>query len=153
MQDAIGISTAPEEYQRRQDQAVEGLPGVSSIIDDILVYGEGDTEEEPVQDHDKKLKALMERWRERGLVLNKDKRRLREKDVRFIGHLITAGGLKPDPEKVKAVNDMPNPTNVAVVRRFLGFMNYLIITEPKWPLWASEKTHIDRCCLELARDS
>ncbi|XP_062572691.1 uncharacterized protein K02A2.6-like [Saccostrea cucullata] len=33
----FGISTAPEEYQRRQDQAVEGLPGVLSIADDISV--------------------------------------------------------------------------------------------------------------------
>jgi hypothetical protein len=41
----FGISSAPEEYQRRQDQTVEGLPGVHSIIDDILIYGEGDTEE------------------------------------------------------------------------------------------------------------
>jgi hypothetical protein len=38
----FGISSAPEEYQRRQDQTVEGLPGVRSIIDDILIYGEGD---------------------------------------------------------------------------------------------------------------
>jgi hypothetical protein len=34
----FGISSAPEEYQRRQDQTVEGLPGVHSIIDDILIY-------------------------------------------------------------------------------------------------------------------
>ena len=33
--------------------------------------------------------------------------------------------MKPDPEKVKAVNEMPNPTDVAGVRRFLGFVNYL----------------------------
>jgi hypothetical protein len=33
----FGISSAPEEYQRRQDQTVEGLPGVRSIIDDILI--------------------------------------------------------------------------------------------------------------------
>jgi hypothetical protein len=46
----FGISSAPEEYQRRQDQTVEGLPGVRSIIDDILIYGEGDTEEEAIAD-------------------------------------------------------------------------------------------------------
>ena len=57
----FGISSAPEEYQRRQDQTVEGLPGVRSIIDDILIYGEGDTEEEAIADHDVKFRALMER--------------------------------------------------------------------------------------------
>ena len=58
-------------------------------------------------------------------MLNKDKLRLRETEVRFVGHLITKDGLKPDPEKVKAVNEMPNPTDVAGVRRFLGFVNFL----------------------------
>jgi hypothetical protein len=51
--------------QRRQDQTVEGLPGVHSIIDDILIYGEGDTEEEAIADHDVKFRALMERCKER----------------------------------------------------------------------------------------
>jgi hypothetical protein len=114
-----GIST-PSRYQ-----AVEGLPGMLSIADDILVYGEGDTEEDAIHDHDQKLTALMKRCRERRLLLNKDKLRLREKEVRFGGHLIMADGLKPDPEKVKAVNEMPNPSDVTGVRRFLRFVNYL----------------------------
>lgn len=46
-------------------------------------------------------------------------------EVKFIGHTITAEGLKPDPEKVKAVLDLPNPTDVAGVRRFIGFVTYL----------------------------
>ena len=83
----FGLCTAPEEYQRRQDQAVEGLSGIHSVADDILVYGEGDTEEEAMIDHDRKLRALMDRCRERGLVLNKDKLRLRQKEVRFIGYI------------------------------------------------------------------
>ncbi|CAC5408070.1 unnamed protein product [Mytilus coruscus] len=58
----FGLSSAPEEYQRRQDQTVEGLPGVRSIVDDILIYGEGDTEEEAIDDHDRKFRALMERF-------------------------------------------------------------------------------------------
>jgi hypothetical protein len=47
--------------------------GVRSIIDDILIYGEGDTEEEAIADHDVKFRALMERCKERNLKLNKDK--------------------------------------------------------------------------------
>jgi hypothetical protein len=40
-----GITSAPEEYQRRQYQAIKDLPGVKRIIDDILIYGEGTTED------------------------------------------------------------------------------------------------------------
>ena len=120
----FGISSAPEEYQRRQDQTVEGLPGVRSIIDDILIYGEGDTEEEAITDHDVKFRTLMERCKERNLKLNKDKLSLKMKEVKFIGHLITSKGLKPDPEKVGAILDMPKPTNVSGVRRIIGFVTY-----------------------------
>ena len=118
----FGISSAPEEYQRRQDQTVEGLPGVRSIIDDILIYGEGDTEEEAIADHDVKFRALMERCKERNLKLNKDKLSLKMKEVNFIGHLITSKGLNPDPEKVRAILDMPKPANVSGVRRIIGFV-------------------------------
>ena len=127
----FGISSAPEEYQRRQDQTVEGLRGVRSIIDDILIYGEGDTEEEAIADHDVKFRALMERCKERNLKLNKDKLSLKMKEVKFIGHLITSKGLKPDPEKVRAILDMPKPTNVSGVRRILGFVTYLSKFSPK----------------------
>ena len=127
----FGISSAPEEYQRRQDQTVEGLPGVRSIIDDILIYSEGDTEEEAIADHDVKFRALMERCKERNLKLNKDKLSLKMKEVKIIGHLITSKGLKPDPEKARAILDMPKPANVSGVRRIIGFVTYLSTFLPK----------------------
>ena len=55
-----GISTASEEFQRRHDEDVEGLPGVLSVVGDIIVYGEGDTEDEAIRDHDIKCRSLME---------------------------------------------------------------------------------------------
>ena len=61
---------------------------------------------------------MMDRCREQGLVLNKYKPRLRQKEVRFIGHLVTSEGLKPDQEKVKTVEEMPNLEDVSGVRRF-----------------------------------
>ncbi|XP_063441937.1 uncharacterized protein K02A2.6-like [Mytilus trossulus] len=127
----FGLSSAPEEYQRRQDQTVEGLPGVRSIVDDILIYGEGDTEEEAIDDHDRKFRALMERCRERNSKLNKEKFKLKLKEVRFIGHLVTSEGLKPDPENIRAVIDMPKPTDVSGVRRILGIVTYLSKFLPK----------------------
>uniref|UniRef100_A0A803JLC0 Gypsy retrotransposon integrase-like protein 1 n=1 Tax=Xenopus tropicalis TaxID=8364 RepID=A0A803JLC0_XENTR len=121
----FGIATAPEEYQRRQHEAVEGLPGVEVIADDILVYGCGDTTEEATADHDKNLIRLLERARKLNLKLNKQKLRLRLSSVPYMGHLLTAEGLRPDPDKVKAILEMPNPENVQAVQRMLGFVNYL----------------------------
>ena len=65
------------------------------------------------------------------MKLNPKKLKLRLSEVPFIGHLLTPGGVKPDPEKVRVVQEMPNPdgrTNaekVKAVQRFLGFVNYL----------------------------
>ena len=65
----FGISPAPEYFQHRLDQAIEGLPGVRTVADDILIAGEGDTVEDAVQDHDRKLIALLERCRGKGVKL------------------------------------------------------------------------------------
>ncbi|XP_044179125.1 uncharacterized protein K02A2.6-like [Acropora millepora] len=108
----FGISSAPEEFQRRQHEAVEGLPGVISVHDDILVYGEGDTEHEAMVDHDKNMRALMDRCKEQNITLNKDKMQLKKSEVRFLGHLLTANGVQADPEKIRAITEMPKPTDV-----------------------------------------
>lgn len=55
----FGLNTAPEEFQRRQDQVLEGLKGVRSVADDILVYGEGKTIQEAERDHDQNVRSLM----------------------------------------------------------------------------------------------
>ena len=121
----FGISSAPEEYQRRQQEILEGLKGVEVIADDILVIGSGTTDSDTVKDHDRNLKALLQRARESNLKLNKKKLKLRLHEVPYMGHLLTADGLKPDEEKIKAVKDMPKPASKQDVQRFLGFVNYL----------------------------
>jgi hypothetical protein len=52
----FGISPAPEEFQRRMTEALEGLDGVNIIHDDILLYAVGDSDDEAGIDHDKKLR-------------------------------------------------------------------------------------------------
>ncbi|XP_062601076.1 uncharacterized protein K02A2.6-like [Saccostrea cucullata] len=121
----FGLNSAPGEFQRRQNQTVEGLHGVRCVHDDILIFGEGATDEDAYRDHDRNFRALMERCREKNLKLNKEKLKFRLKEVRFVGHLLTSSGVRADPDKVKAVKNMPTPTDVSAVRRFVGFVTYL----------------------------
>ena len=51
--------------------------------------------------------------------------------MRFMGHLITSKGLEPDPDKVKAVKEMPEPTTKQELKSLLGFVNYLSKFIPK----------------------
>lgn len=109
----FGLSSAPEVFQRCQHQAVEGLQGVLSIFDDILVHEEGETEEEVTRNHDAKVHDLMKRCHERNIKLNKEKAQLHRKEVPFMGHVITNEGLKAGPEKLRVVLEMPTPIDVA----------------------------------------
>ena len=50
--------------------------------------------------------------------------KLHQSGVTFLCHLVTAEGLKPDPEKVRAIVDMTRPTNIEGVQRLNGIVNY-----------------------------
>mgnify|MGYP001795908843 CR=1 FL=1 len=54
----FGIATAPEEYQKCQHEVLEGLVGGHVLADDILITGQGETEEEALQDHERNLVAF-----------------------------------------------------------------------------------------------
>uniref|UniRef100_A0A1B8Y8I2 Gypsy retrotransposon integrase-like protein 1 n=1 Tax=Xenopus tropicalis TaxID=8364 RepID=A0A1B8Y8I2_XENTR len=112
-------------FQQRLNQALEGLAGVKTIADDILIVGEGDSLESATRDHDLKMIKLLERCRQKGIKLNLEKCKLKMTDVPYIGHLLTSSGLKVDPEKVRAIQEMPAPTDVRGVQHFLGMVNYL----------------------------
>ncbi|XP_015759420.1 PREDICTED: uncharacterized protein LOC107338702 [Acropora digitifera] len=120
----FGISPAPEYFQHRLDQSIEGLPGVRTVAGDILITGEGDTLQEAVKDHDKNLLALLARCREKGVKLNKEKFKLRMSEVPYVGHLLTKDGLKPAPSKIEAIQKMSRPSDVKGVQRIDTERNY-----------------------------
>ena len=100
-------------------ELIEGLQGVEVIADDFLVYGKNE------KAHDMHLHAFLRRCEERNVVLSDEKLKLKSSEVPFIGHMATPEGLMAAPEKISAVMNMPQPTDVASVRRFLGMVQYL----------------------------
>ncbi len=66
----FGITSAPELFQMKLDQNLEGLRGVFKIADDVLITGQGDTAVEADQDHDRDYKTLLDRCRERNIKLH-----------------------------------------------------------------------------------
>ena len=100
------------------DRLFEGVP-VQIIVDDFLIHGEDQ------RDMDQKLRAVLDKSREVGLKFNPHKVKLRVPEVNYVGHIFSSEGLKPDPEKIRAINQMPPPTDKEGVLRFLGTINYL----------------------------
>ena len=104
-----GISPAPEYFQQKLDQNLQGLPGVYRIADDLLITSQGDTKDEADKDHDANLVCLLQRCRERNIKLNKAKFDFKCSQVPFIGHLLSNEGVKPDPKTIEAIVNMEPP--------------------------------------------
>ena len=121
----FGICSAPEVFQRHMHQMIEGLQGVEVVADDFVTVGFGETLEVATHNHDQNIRAFLQRCVERGVKLNAEKVQLRLSKVPFIGHIATDQGLCADPSKVRAITEMPPPTDVAAVQRLLGMVQYL----------------------------
>ena len=106
-------------------ELIEGLKGIEVIADHFIIVGYGNTVQEANCNHDNTLITFLECCREWNVKLNIDKLTLREKEVPFIGHVATDKGLCIDPVKVRAITDMPAPTDKAGVQRLLGPAQYL----------------------------
>ena len=83
----------------------------------ILIYGTTKKE------HDQRLKAVLRRLKDTNDTLNPDKCIVNAQSVKFLGQIAGSDGIKPDPEKIEAIIDMPDPTNIHEVRSFLGMVN------------------------------
>ena len=126
----FGIKTAPEEYQQRIHERLQGLKGIEDIVGDILCVAEGDTYKIAVKDPDRNLIALLDRCREKNIKLNPKKLQLGKQEVPYIGHVLTPDGPKPDPNKVKAIVVMPTRSEKKAVQRLLGMITYLAKSLP-----------------------
>lgn len=73
------------------------------MVDDILIWGR------TLLEHDERLTQVLNRIRAINLKLNPDKCKFRVNCVHYVGHLLTTDGVKPDPEKIKAVCEMEKP--------------------------------------------
>ena len=115
----FGIKSAQEVFQKRMSQNFGDLEGVETDIDDIIIHAETEIK------HDHRLHAVLDRCEKINLTLNKDKCVFKAKEVTYIGHKLTQEGIKPNDEKIRAINDMPAPTDKKGVERLLGTINYL----------------------------
>ena len=107
------------------DINLEGLDGTKAIADDILVFGTGSTQEEAKKSHYERLTAVRERCRQKGVRLNKDKMQFKQQKVAYMGHVIISDGLQADYNKIKAILNMPFPTDKEAIQRLLGMTNYV----------------------------
>ena len=88
------------------------------FIDDILIYSKC------VQVHEQHLRVVLEKLRVHKLYAKFSKCEFWLEKVAFLGHILTAEGVALDPEKVEAVSNWQQPTNISEIRSFLGLPGY-----------------------------
>ena len=115
----FGIRCASDIFQLKNEQIFGHIKGVHIIQDDLLISASNEKE------HDQILTEVLERAKQCGVKFNKNKLQLKRNQVTYMGLRFGANGLNPDPEKVRAIRDMPTPTDQKGVLRFLGMLNFL----------------------------
>ena len=89
----MGSKVASDIFQRMLDSVYIGLPGVTGIADDMVIFSRNEEE------HDRNLILFLETTRKKGLVLNKRKLQFKKEEVSFFGHRWNSTGISPDPKK------------------------------------------------------
>ena len=82
------------------------LPGILCRADDILVFGATPSK------HDERLKAVLDRIKNAGVTLNKEKCQFSKTSITFLGHVIDHQGISPDPWKTAAILAMKPPSSI-----------------------------------------
>ena len=115
----FGITSSPEFFQKQMSAILAGLGGVFCLMDDILVFGKDCVE------HDKRLYMAMSQIQQAELTLNAEKCEFWKDKLTFLGHIISKQSISPDPDKLKAIAEIPSPTTVTELRQFMGMANQL----------------------------
>ncbi len=70
------------------------------------------------------VRRVLQRLLENGLFVKAEKCDFHAQSVPFLGYIVSAEGIRMDPEKVKAVVEWPSPDSRKALQRFLGFANF-----------------------------
>jgi len=116
----FGLSGAPGSFCRLMSIVLRDLLWVICLcyLDDIVIYAR--TPEELLE----RLRTVLDRLREVGLKAKPSKCELFRTEIKFLGHLVSADGINPMPDKLEAIRDWPVPHCLKDVRAFFGLASY-----------------------------
>lgn len=113
-----GLASSPSSFANVVNSVMSGVKGVITYFDDILIIGED------LAEHNRNLRAALERLNDAGLTINCDKSLFHQEAIEYLGFRVDAHGVKPLASKIDAIVKMPEPTNVSEVRAFIGSLNF-----------------------------
>lgn len=116
----FGLKNAPATFQRVMDNVLRDLIGKCCLVymDDIIVFSTS------LQEHMENLNKIFQALQNVNLKIQLDKSEFLKKEVAFLGHIVTDQGVKPNPDKIIAIQKWPIPRNQKELKGFLGILGY-----------------------------
>jgi hypothetical protein len=117
----FGMMNAGATFQRAMDIAFMGEKDKFMVIylDDITIFSKSDDE------HLQHLEQIFRKCRRYGISLNPRKSHFSMPEGKLLGHIISAGGIKIDPKRVDAIQEIEIPRNKKSIQSFIGRINFL----------------------------
>lgn len=115
----FGVNCAPELYQNLMESILSKCVNVVVFIDDIVIFGASEDE------HDMAVKNTLKVLNRYGILLNDHKCKFKQREIRFLGHKLSAEGVSPSDDKVKSILQFRAPTSKEELRSFLGLVTYV----------------------------
>ena len=116
----FGRNNSASTFQRTMEMALQGLQWVTCLIyiDHIIVFGKD------FDQHVRRIENVLGRIRAAGLKLRPGKSHLLQKQVIFLGHVVSGKGVKPGPVNVAKIVDWPRPKSARQVKQFVAMGSY-----------------------------
>ena len=116
----FGLSNAPAAFQSLMNSIFADLLDICVLVylDDILIYSDNS------EDHEHHVCEVLRRLQNNKLYAHADKYSFHKDMVEYLGYILAPSGLTMDNNKVKVIQDWPEPQKVKDVQSFLGFANF-----------------------------
>ena len=119
----FGLTNAPAVFQRFMNNIFSNLLDVCVMIylDDILIYSND------MSKHHRHVKEVLKRLCKAGLYAKAEKCEFHSESVEYLGYILSPSGLIMSDNKIKIIQDWPEPKKVKDIQSFLGFANFYLL--------------------------
>ena len=114
----FGLTGAPNTFQRLMDFLLVDHKNAMVYLDDVVVYSEDE------ESHHGHLREFFEILRRAKIKLNLKKCSIEKEEIEFLGHVVNATGVYPDPKHLQQIKELSPLTNIKGVQSFLGLLGY-----------------------------
>ena len=114
----FGLAQAPAYFQELMTGILKDFNFTIAYLDDIIIFSK------TPQEHLSHIRKVFKKLKSANLSMKKSKCNFFSKEIQYLGHILSATGIRPLPSKTYAIQHMQPPTTPKQVRAFLGLVRY-----------------------------